>query len=299
MSTTPRPHHAWILGSLAAAAAIALALQPAIAQDPAYHRFADTRPVLGIPHGWNVFSNAPFLLVGVIGLWRCRRCPSSRHAWLVAFAGIALVALGSAWYHHAPSGDSLMWDRVPMTIGFMGLLTAILEPRIGSRAARLFLGPAVVAGVASVGYWQWTGDLRAYVWVQFTPLLLIGAVVALDRHHPSTAPLLAALVLYGAAKGLEAADAAIFAVTGGLTAGHAWKHLAAAAACLALVRVAERSGRVPESDRRRGRAMAVRPRSLQGEAHRDGHDRRDGGVVDDGRLVAPLRDGRERRHVEV
>lgn len=238
MPTADRSHHAWILGSLAAAAAIVLALQPSIPQDPAYHQFADTRPVLGFPHGWNVLSNAPFLLVGLIGLWRCRRSdPSSRLAWLVAFAGIALVAFGSAWYHHAPSGEALIWDRLPMTIGFMGVLTAILEPRIGGRGARILLGPAVVAGVASVGYWQWTGDLRPYIWVQFTPLLLISAVIALDRHHPATAPLVVAFVLYGVAKGLEAADASIFAVTGGSTAGHAWKHLVAAGACLALTRV--------------------------------------------------------------
>lgn len=242
MPTADRSRHAWILGSLAAAAAIVLALQPRIPQDPAYHQFADTRPVLGIPHGWNVLSNAPFLLVGLIGLWRCRRRgPSSQHAWLVAFAGISLVAFGSAWYHHAPSADSLIWDRVPMTIGFMGVLTAVLEPQIGARAARALLVPAVAAGVASVGYWHWSGDLRPYIWVQFTPLLLITAVIALDRHHPATAPLVVALVLYGIAKGLETADASIFEVTGGLSAGHAWKHLVAAASCLALVTAARNS----------------------------------------------------------
>jgi hypothetical protein len=240
--TADRSRHAWILGSLAATAAVGLALLPVIGQDPAYHQFADTRPALGVPHGWNVLSNVPFLLVGLIGLHRCRRCAgASRRAWRVAFTGIALVALGSAWYHHAPSVDALVWDRLPMTIGFMGVLTAVLEPRVGDRAARDLLGPAVLAGVASVAYWHWSGDLRPYIWVQFTPLLLIAAVIALDGHHPATRPLLAALVLYGAAKGFEAADASIFALTGGLTAGHACKHLVAAAACLALVTAARSS----------------------------------------------------------
>jgi hypothetical protein len=242
MTTTPRSRHLWILGSLAAAAAVAVASRPAIAQDPAYHRFADARPLLGLAHGWNVLSNAPFLLVGAIGLWSCRRgAPAGRQAWLVAFSGIALVGLGSAWYHHAPSADTLVWDRLPMTIGFMGVLAAVLEPQIGAQAARLLLGPAAMAGVASVAYWHWTGDLRPYVWVQFAPLLLIAAVIVLDRHHPTARPLLAALVLYGAAKGLEAADASVFALTGGVMAGHAWKHLAAAAACLALVSAARNS----------------------------------------------------------
>lgn len=240
MPTVPHPRNAWLLGLLAASAAAAIAALPAIAQDPAYHRFADTRPLLGVANGWNVLSNAPFLVVGLLGLWRCRQTAATgRLPWQVAFAGITLVALGSAWYHHAPTGHALVWDRLPMTIGFMGLLAAVLEPQIGARASQALLGPAVLAGVASVGWWHWTGDLRPYLWVQVAPLLLIAAVIALDRRHPATRPLLAALVLYGGAKGLEAADAAMLAITDGLMAGHALKHLAAAAACLALVRVVD------------------------------------------------------------
>ena len=80
MPTALRPRHAWLLGSLAAGTAIALAFQPAIRQDQAYHQFADTRPALGIPHAWNVLSNAPFLLIGLLGLHRCRRCAGASPA---------------------------------------------------------------------------------------------------------------------------------------------------------------------------------------------------------------------------
>lgn len=228
-----------LLGLMVAAGVAAWALPP-LPQDPAYHRFADTRPLGGLPNAWNVLSNAPFLAAGLLGLlacWRRRDLPG-REAWIVAFSGIALVSLGSAWYHWKPSADALVWDRLPMTVGFMGLLVAVLEPHVGQQASRILLVPAVAAGVGSVGYWQWTGDLRPYVWVQFTPLLLIAAISALDHRTPSARPLLAALVLYGGAKGLEAADAAIFAATNGFVSGHPLKHLAAAAACLALVRVA-------------------------------------------------------------
>ena len=38
-----------------------------IPQDAAYHNFADQREVLGIPNFWNVISNIPFILVGLIG----------------------------------------------------------------------------------------------------------------------------------------------------------------------------------------------------------------------------------------
>jgi hypothetical protein len=57
-----------LIGGLAALAAAAAWLLPPIAQDPAYHRLADSRPWLGIPNALNVVSNAAFLLVGALGL---------------------------------------------------------------------------------------------------------------------------------------------------------------------------------------------------------------------------------------
>ena len=60
-----RPH---LLLALTLAMVLAVAAQPAIHQPLAYHRFADTRTLLGIPNFWNVLSNLPFLLVGLAGL---------------------------------------------------------------------------------------------------------------------------------------------------------------------------------------------------------------------------------------
>jgi hypothetical protein len=98
--------------------------------------------------------------------------------------------------------------------------------------------PAVVAGVGSVVVWRITGDLRPYVWVQFTPLLVIGAIVVLGPlPPPHRRALLSALVLYVIAKGFELADARLFAVTAGVISGHTVKHLAAGAACAVLVRL--------------------------------------------------------------
>jgi hypothetical protein len=157
----------------------------------------------------------------------------------VTFAGIALVSLGSAWYHLVPDNETLVWDRLPMTVGFMGLLCAVLAIPFGERAASLLLWPAVAAGIASVVAWHLTGDLRPYVWVQFTPLVLIAATLALcPLPRPHRAALLAALGLYLLAKGVERADRQILDVTAGLVGGHALKHLIAGAACAALVRLA-------------------------------------------------------------
>ncbi len=242
-SSSSASRHAWLLAAIAAAAAGGVALLPPLPQDPAYHRFADAREALGIAHGWNVLSNVPFLVAGLAGLavcWRRRALPA-RSAWTVAFAGITLVSLGSAWYHHAPSIDALVWDRLPMTVGFMGLFAAVLAGPLGPGGARRALVPAVAVGLASVAWWRWTGDLRPYVWVQFTPLVIIAVVVALDPRRPASRWLLAALALYVGAQVFESADAAVFASTGGLVGGHAVKHLAAATACALLVRVARRS----------------------------------------------------------
>jgi hypothetical protein len=146
--------------------------------------------------------------------------------------------VGSTWYHHAPGDDTLLWDRLPMTIGFMGLVAAVLAIPLGERAASLILVPAVVAGIGSVVAWRLTGDLRPYVWVQFTPLLLIGATVVLGPLAPAhRRALLSALGLYVLAKGFELADARVFEATAGVASGHTLKHLTAGAACGALIRL--------------------------------------------------------------
>ena len=227
-----------LLAGVALAALAAMMLLPPLAQDAAYHHFADGRPLWRVPNAWNVLSNLPFLLVGLWGFARCRCLPTTptRRAWRVAFAGIALVGVGSAWYHWSPDDGALVWDRLPMTVGFMGLLVAVLSDSLGPRATRRLLGPAVAVGVASVLDRHVTGDLRPYVWVQFTPLALIAARLALDRGRSARSGVLGlAVLLYALAKVMELLDAHVFGATAGLVSGHSLKHLCAAAACGALV----------------------------------------------------------------
>ena len=228
-----------LLGLILAAGVGAWALPP-LAQDPGYHAFADGRALGLIANAANVLSNLVFLVAGLLGLRSAVRqiALPARPAWIVAFAGIALVSVGSAWYHRAPGDDTLLWDRLPMTVGFMGLLAAVLANPFGERVARRVLWPAVIIGIGSVVAWRLTGDLRAYVWVQFTPLLVIGATLALCQlPPPHRRALLSALMLYAIAKGCELADARLFAATAGVVSGHTLKHLAAGAACGALVRL--------------------------------------------------------------
>jgi len=220
-----------ILGSIALVAS-----RPPIAQDPAYHAFADQRSLIGIPNFWNVASNLPFLLVGALGLRRAARLRSGpRASWLTLFAGIALVAAGSAYYHWNPGDATLVWDRLPMTIGFMGLFAALVSESVAPRLERALLPGMLAIGVASVGVWVATGDLRFYAWVQLLPLVTIPLLVALfARARASAGPLLVALAAYVIAKLAELYDRGIFAGSGELVGGHALKHLLAAGACWAL-----------------------------------------------------------------
>ena len=243
-----------LLTVTAVAAAVVFWIDP-IPQDPAYHQLADTRSWLGVPNFQNVASNLPFLIVGLTGLARLRRRAaahpeetggidvSEKAAWIFLFLGITLTALGSSWYHLAPSNATLVWDRLPMTIGFMGFFAGVIGERISQRAYRLLLWPLLGVGVASVLYWyasetQGRGDLRLYALVQFFPLLLIPLIMALYRPRYTHGRLLfAALGWYLAAKGFEHWDRPIFDATRGIVGGHALKHLAAAVACWVLVRM--------------------------------------------------------------
>jgi hypothetical protein len=220
---------ALVLGSLLAL----ISLEP-FGQDPAYHDFADRRSLAGVPSFWNVASNLPFLLVGTAGLVFGRRTwPAGGSAtWTIFFFGVALVSAGSSWYHWAPSNATLVWDRLPMTVGFMAMFAALLGESLGRKLERAVLLPALLVGLASVLYWRQTDDLRFYAWVQLVPLLTVPVVMALYRARFSHRwLLLVALGLYVAAKLAELFDRELYALSGSVLGGHAAKHLLAAGAC--------------------------------------------------------------------
>lgn len=195
----------------------AVALLPEIRQSAAYHDFYDHRTLLGIPNFWNVVSNLPFLAVALWGAFR--RPAVVEPAYALVLLGTALTAFGSAWYHWSPTDASLFWDRLPMTLVFMGIFADVL----GERALLL---PLVAAGIASVLWWRVTGDLRAYVVVQFLPMIVIPLWLVLRTpRHTAVIWMWVTAGLYALAKALELADRP-------LHGGHAWKHLAGAGALL-------------------------------------------------------------------
>ena len=205
-----------------------------IPQVAGYHDLADQRPILGIAHFWNVVSNAPFLIVGLMGLHLLRRkTEEAAAAWATVFGATVLVALGSSWYHSDPNNATLIWDRVPIGIAFMGFFTALLVEHLdgtAKRTAHHLLLPLVLFSAAAIGWWHWSGDLSLWVWVQAAPMLAVVLVLTLlPARYTHRRYLAYALACYAAAKLFEVADAQVMAWTGGLISGHVIKHLAAAA----------------------------------------------------------------------
>ena len=215
---------------------VGLLLLPPVSQDQNYHDFADQRTILGIPHFWNVVSNLPFIAVGLTGLLQFRRNPSI--AFL--FLAIMMTGFGSAYYHLDPSDRTLFWDRLPMAIGFMIILAIAVEDRLDAKLGTILLWPLIAVGLFSVLLWRWTGDLRLYGWVQFFPCLALPVLFFLYApKHSGTSYWLIAAVLYAVAKLFEFNDWAIYSF-GSILSGHTLKHVAAAAACFAILRYFQR-----------------------------------------------------------
>ena len=232
-----------LLWALLGAAIVVALLAPPIPQDPAYHRFADTRAMWGIPNALNVLSNVVFVLVGALGVWSVwpgrsagRVYFQSAGEWwpyVVFFGGFALTGIGSAYYHLAPGNETLTWDRLPLAITLMGLFAATIVERISVKAGLVLLGPLVLIGIASVLWWsagerRGEGDLRLYALVQFFPMLAVPLVALLfPSRYTRGADLVIVVVIYGLAKGFELLDARLFALSG-VVSGHTCKHVAAA-----------------------------------------------------------------------
>jgi hypothetical protein len=222
-------------------AIIALRLPP-IPQPLAYHNFADHRACIGIPNFGDVVSNLPFAIVGLCGLIflvgpnAAAKFSDLRERWLylVVFAGLILTAFGSAYYHLAPGNARLVWDRIPIMIVFMALVSAVIAERV-SVPAGLALFPVLQAlGVGSVLLWragelQDHGDLRLYAAVQVYSILILLLLLLFPAKYTRGSDFAVVVGFYVLAKILEESDRQVFAL-GHMVSGHTLKHLAAAAA---------------------------------------------------------------------
>jgi hypothetical protein len=150
-----------------------------IAQDPAYHDFADQRALLAFQL-LNVASNLPFALVGLFGLAVRRGCavrscaPSTSPT-----AREPPRRLRLRLHHAAPSTPALAWDRLPMTVAFMALFALVLRDRLSNLAAARLAAHSLVPPSSParphrpLAATERTGRRRDRTLVQFPPMLLI------------------------------------------------------------------------------------------------------------------------------
>ena len=162
-----------ILSAIAIIAIAGIFVLSPIEQDKVYHNFCDADTIFNIPNFWNVVSNIPFLIIGLIGLYKTSTLLDKKIQYIMFFSGITLVAIGSGYYHLNPNNNTLVWDRLPMTIAFMSLFSIIISEFINMKIGLNSLFPAVLVGLLSVIYWVVFNDLKIYILVQFYPVLAI------------------------------------------------------------------------------------------------------------------------------
>ena len=242
----------WLIGLFGLALAVAVAALPPLSEPRIFSVLADERAFFGISNFLNVVSNAPFLLVGAWGLYFLSRAetrqpgafidPMEKWPYVFCFLAVALVSAGSAYYHLVPDDGRLMWDRLPMSLGFMSVLSAVVVERISAKVGLRLLLPLLAIGAGSVVYWRWsvlqgTENLLPYAAVQYGSIAAILAIAALfPSRYTRGNDIIGVMVLYGAAKVTEVLDAQIYAL-GQVVSGHTLKHLIAAAATYWLLRM--------------------------------------------------------------
>lgn len=211
------------------------------------HPFADARRFFGIPNAWDTVSNAVFLLPGLLGLLAMRRLPplpQALHAGLgVFFAGLLLTAVGSSVYHWAPTGAALALDRAGMAVAFAGLLSVATAERLSTTDALWMLRCSLPLALMAAVLPALTGNMLPWFVVQGGGVLWVLLLALARRPGPQAlgVSLGAVVAWYALAKGLEGADAAVFAATGEWVSGHTLKHLAAAGAAWPVVAALRRA----------------------------------------------------------
>lgn len=233
-----------ILGATTVIALLAIVLWSYLPlQDaPAYFNFADQRMILGIPHFYDVVSNLLFIYVGLWGMlnsfsWLWARRPKPLMVSLFFMnASVFLTGWGSTYFHLSPNLDSLFWDRAPMAMGFMSLLTLFLCDRAPSQLWSVLLAPFMALGVYSAWLASFGEDVRYYLVVQMGALLFCLVLLIFRKaRFVNNKLMVGSFIFYFFAKWLEIYDHLVF--SSGFLSGHTLKHVCAAIAIL-LINVA-------------------------------------------------------------
>jgi hypothetical protein len=238
-------HRSWRGAALAIVAAlpfVVAAALGAVRHGPSFHRYADQRTLLGIPHGLDVLSNLPFVLVGAVALVTLGRITDPllrRLGRLCALATIA-VGLGSGAYHLVLTDRTLVLDWAPIAVLLVCLDALVIADRASRRLAPLAAVLLPLLAIATVLIWYAGGgtaggDMRWYIAVQAMGVSLVPTLLLL---YPPGAlrgrDLWLALLGFAAMRAFHAGDAAVLDAIG--ISGHSLKHLVAALAAASALR---------------------------------------------------------------
>ena len=193
-----------------------------------------------IPNFGDVVSNFVILIGGLSGaILLCHKDVGGEvdeiRSWQlevclpIFFYSTIAISIGSTYYHWNPSNQTLVWDRLPMTVAFVSIFCYILEDYLNKGIGSYLLSPLIFIGVISVLYWNWTDDLRLYALVQFLPLVAMTVLVIFyqpSRYGGAVQQGLA-LLLYALAKICEDRDYEIWTITKKTISGHSLKHILA------------------------------------------------------------------------
>ena len=236
-----------LLIALSLVAVVGTIFAPRIGQDPHYHLFADDKTLLSVPNALNILSNLFFAWVGIEGLYRLIRQKSlilvseMYPAYLIFFIALILVAFGSSYYHWEPNNQTLVWDRLPITLAIMSFFTIICAERVSIRVARLLFPLLLIAGMISVVYWHFSeqagqGDLRPYALVVFLPVILTPLfLLLLPARYTRSSDIWWFFTWYLLSKLFEWLDAEIYDLLV-VISGHSLKHIATAIGCFIFLR---------------------------------------------------------------
>ncbi len=146
-----------------------------------------------------------------------------------------------------------------MNAAFMSISAATITERISAKLGGWVLAPIVVAGAASVFYWQRSANLWPYAAAQYYSVVLAAVMIGLlAPRYSQTADWFWVMGIYALAKVAEALDQPILSRTK-IVSGHTFKHVIAALAVFWLLPMLAK--RTPEHQTRAGVIKPPMPRT--------------------------------------
>lgn len=202
-----------------------------------YHEFVDSRSFFGINRFFDTVSNIGFLIVGMLFVKEIFLKDQKDFNLILIALGSILVFVGSSFYHLAPSDARLLWDRLPISIVFAGVLSYSLSQNnlIVEKYKNTFNIGYLLFSMFSVIFWyvgslshaNWLGP---YVFVQFGGMITLIYIAFTGENKSFNKKIWSVLVWYMLAKLCESFDQTIFSLTHEVLSGHTLKHLFAALA---------------------------------------------------------------------